>query len=78
MNLPTVASKKYIKRYNQYKNYTPPPSQPLIGCIYQAKTVDNLNIIGMLMEYGEAKSTIKNKHEILYKVFNDTLISVQI
>ena len=73
MKLNTIASKKYIKRYKQYQNYTPPPIIPLIGCIYQAKTAAKLNITGMLMEYGEAKSTIKDKRGKLYTVLNNTL-----
>lgn len=76
MNLPTVASKKYIKRYQQYKNYTPPPFTPLIGCIYQAKSADKINVIGMLMEYGEAKSTVKDKRGKLYTVLSNTLKAV--
>jgi len=76
LNLPTVASKKYIKRYKQYQNYIPPPFLPLIGCIYQAKTMDNLNVIGMLMEYGEAKSTVRDKRGIKYKILSNTLKAV--
>lgn len=76
MEFSTVTSKKYIKRYKEYKNYTPPPPTPLIGCIYQAKTVDKLNVMGMLMEYGEVESTIKNKHGTQYKVLSNTLKTV--
>ena len=77
MKLPTVASKKYIKQYKQYKDYITPPLTPLIGCIYQAKTADNLNIIGMLMECGDDKSTVRDKHGISFNVLTDTLKSVQ-
>jgi hypothetical protein len=76
LKLPTVASKKYIKEYKKYKDYITPPLTPLIGCIYQAKTVDNLNIIGMLMECGNEKSTVRNKHGISYIVLNNTLKAV--
>jgi hypothetical protein len=76
LKLPTIASKKYIKQYNQYKDYITPPLTPLIGCIYHAKTADNLNIIGMLMEYGDEKSTVRNKHGTLYIVPNNTLKAV--
>lgn len=76
MKAPTIASKKYIKRYKQYSNYTPPPIVPLIGCIYQGITADKINIIGMLMEYGEAKSTVKDKHGVKYKVLSNTLKAV--
>jgi len=69
----TVASKKYIKRYKEYKSYTPPPPKPLIGCIYQAKTADNLNVMGVLMEYGEVESIIKNKRGTQYTVLSNTL-----
>lgn len=78
MKLPTIASKKYIKEYKKYKDYKPPPLKPLIGCIYQAKTVGKLNIIGMLMEYSETKSTVKDKRGTKYKVLSNTLKSIQI
>lgn len=78
MKLPTIASKKYIKEYKKYKDYITPPSKPLIGCIYQAKTAGNINIIGILMEYGEAKSTIKDKRGASYTVLSNTLKSIQI
>ena len=77
LKYPTVASKKYIKRYQEYKNIIPPPPIPLIGCIYQVKTADNLNIIGMLMEYGDIKSIIKDKRGISFNVLTDTLKSIQ-
>jgi hypothetical protein len=48
----------------------------LIGCIYQGITADKINIIGMLMEYGEAKSTVKDKHGVKYKVLSNTLKAV--
>ena len=76
MKLPTVASKKYIKRYKQYQNYVPPPIVPLIGCIYQGITADKINITGMLMQYGEAKSTVKDKRGIKYTVLSNTLKAV--
>ena len=78
MEYSSVSSKKYITQYKQQKNYTPPPHSPLTGCIYQAKTVDKLNVTGILMEYGDVKSTIKNKHEISYTVLSKTLKSLQI
>lgn len=76
MKAPTIASKKYIKRYKQYQNYTPPPIVPLIGCIYQGITADKINIIGMLMEYDDEESIIKNKHGVSFKVINNTLKAV--
>ena len=69
----SVASKKYALKYKGYKDYTSTTYTPLIGCIYQAKTAAKLNITGMLMEYGEAKSTIKDKRGKLYTVLNNTL-----
>ena len=72
----TVASKKYALKYKGYKDYTPPAYTPLIGCIYQAKTADNINIIGMLMEYGEAKSTVRDKRGTSYTVLSNTLKTV--
>jgi Sec7-like guanine-nucleotide exchange factor len=76
LKLPTVASKKYIKKYQQYKDYTSPIITPLIGCIYQGKTADKINVIGMLMEYGDNKSTIKNKHGNSYTILSNTLKAV--
>ena len=76
MKLPTIASKKYIKEYKKYKDYKSPPLKPLIGCIYQAITVDKINVMGMLMEYGDEKSIIKNKHGTPFKVINNTLKAV--
>jgi len=76
LKAPTIVSKKYIKRYKQYKDYTSPPVVPLIGCIYQGITADKINIIGMLMEYGEAKSTVKDKRGVKYKVLSNTLKAV--
>ena len=76
MKTPTIVSKKYIKRYKQYHNYITPPIVPLIGCIYQVKTVDNINIIGMLMEYGEAKSTVRDKRGISHTILSNTLKAV--
>lgn len=78
MEYSSVSSKKYVKQYKQNQNHTPPTHSPLIGCVYQAKTVDKLNVTGILMEYGDVKSTIKNKHEILYTVLSKTLKSLQI
>lgn len=76
MKLPTVASKKYIKKYQQYKDYSQPIITSLIGCIYQGITADKINITGMLMQYGEAKSTVKDKRGISYTVLNNTLKAV--
>ena len=76
MKAPTIASKKYIKKYNQYKDYSQPIITPLIGCIYQGETADKINIIGMLMEYGEAKSTVRDKRGVKYKVLSNTLKAV--
>ena len=76
MKLPTIASKKYIKQYKQYHNYISPPIIPLIGCIYQGITVDKINVIGMLMEYGDEKSTVRDKRGVEYKVINNTLKAV--
>ena len=76
MKAPTIASKKYIKRYKQYQNYIPPPIVPLIGCIYQGITADKINITGMLMEYGEAKSTVRDKRGVKYKILSNTLKAV--
>lgn len=73
MKLPTIASKKYIKKYQQYKDYTSPIITPLIGCIYQGKTVDKINIIGMLMEYDDNKSTVKDKRGTSYTILSNTL-----
>jgi hypothetical protein len=73
LKLPTIASKKYIKKYQQYKDYTSPIITPLIGCIYQGKTVDKINIIGMLMEYDDNKSTVKDKRGTSYTILSNTL-----
>lgn len=77
MKLPTVASKKYIKEYKKYKDYVAPPLTPLIGCIYHGKTTSNNDVIGMLMEYGDVNSLVKDKHGILFNVLTNTLKSVQ-
>jgi hypothetical protein len=69
----SVASKKYALKYKGYKDYTPPAYTPLVGCIYQAKTAAKINVVGMLMQYGEAKSTIKNKRGVSYTVLSNTL-----
>jgi hypothetical protein len=77
LKLPTVASKKYIKQYKQYKDYITPPLTPLIGCIYQGKTTSNNDVIGMLMECGDDKSTVRDKHGISFEVYSNTLKSIQ-
>lgn len=76
LKYPTVISKKYLAKYQQYKDYTPPAYTPLIGCIYQAKTADNINIIGMLMEYDEVRSIVKDKCGVLHIVLSNTLKTV--
>lgn len=72
----SIASKKYALKYKGYKDYTPPTYTPLVGCIYQAKTADKINVVGMLMEYGEIKSTVRDKHGVSYTVLSNTLKAV--
>ncbi len=72
----SVASKKYALKYKGYKDYTSTTYTPLIGCIYQAKTASNINVTGMLMEYGEAKSTVRDKRGTSYTVLSNTLKTV--
>jgi hypothetical protein len=77
LKYPTIISKKYIAKYQQYKDYTPPPLIPLVGCIYKGKTTSNHDVIGMLMEYGDTNSLIKDKHGNISTVLSDTLKSIQ-
>ena len=77
LKYPTVISKKYINQYQQYKDYTQAPSLPLVGCVYKGKTTSSNNVIGMLMEYGDTKSIIKDKHGVTFEVYSNTLESIQ-
>jgi hypothetical protein len=77
LKYPTVISKKYIAQYQLYKNHVPPPLIPLVGCVYQVKTTSNLSVVGMLMEYGDTKSTVKDKHGVMFEVCSDSLESIQ-
>ena len=77
LKYPTVISKKYIAKYQQYKNYTQALIVPLVGCIYQGKTTSDLNVMGILMEYGDTTSIIKDKHGVTFEVYSNTLESIQ-
>jgi hypothetical protein len=73
----TISNKKYVDNYKKQKNTPPPPSSPLVGCVYQGKTTSNNKVIGVLMECGEANSTIKDKHGKSHVVLSNTLLSIQ-
>jgi Sec7-like guanine-nucleotide exchange factor len=77
LKYPTVISKKYLNQYQQYKNYTQALIVPLVGCIYQGKTTSDLTVMGILMEYGVVKSTIKDKRGKISTVLSNTLKSIQ-
>jgi hypothetical protein len=77
LKYPTVISKKYIAKYQQYKDYTQAPPLPLVGCIYKGKTTSNHDVIGMLIQYSDTNSLIKDKYGNISTVLSDTLKSIQ-
>jgi hypothetical protein len=77
LKYPTVISKKYIAKYQQYKDYIQAPPLPLVGCVYRGKTKSNHDVLGMLMQYGDTNSIIKDKYGNISTVLSNTLKSIQ-
>ncbi len=77
MKIPTVANKKYIKKYKNYPKFKPKP-KPVIGCVYYGNNRSNHLKLGVLMEISDKTSTLKLKDGTKVKVKNDTLKSAQI
>jgi hypothetical protein len=77
LKVPTVASKKYIKKYKNYPKFKP-KHVLVIGCVYYGNNRSNHLKLGVLMEIGDKTSTLKLKDGTKVKVKNDTLKSAQI